>query len=148
MRNHTACADYEPVFCINRGSMSEITLRDIVEATKGVPVSVHEESFEGISIDTRTIEKGDLFIALKGERFDGHRFVHEACSTARGALVDRPLDPPEEGKTIIRVDDTLTALQQIARYLRLARDIPVIAVTGSNGKTTTKELIAAILGTE
>jgi UDP-N-acetylmuramoyl-tripeptide--D-alanyl-D-alanine ligase len=142
------CVDHDPVSDITNRIMSDITVEDILEAAKGELVSVYDESFGGISIDSRTVKEGELFIALKGERFDGHRFVHEACKTGGGALIDRPLESPEEGKTIIQVEDTLRALQQIARHLRLKSDIPVIAVTGSNGKTTTKELIAAILGTE
>jgi UDP-N-acetylmuramoyl-tripeptide--D-alanyl-D-alanine ligase len=88
-----------------------------------------------------------LFIALKGSRFDGHTFLSKALKTGSGALVQLCPEKSLQGKTIICVKDTLRALQDIARYLRLQRNVPVVAVTGSNGKTTTKELIASILGT-
>ena len=85
-----------------------------------------------------------LFIPLTGNRFDGHAFLTDALEKGQGALVSR-FSEPREGKTLIRVDDTLKALQDIAHYIRLQRGIPVVAVTGSNGKTTTKELSYAIL---
>jgi UDP-N-acetylmuramoyl-tripeptide--D-alanyl-D-alanine ligase len=99
-----------------------------------------------VSIDSRSIQRGELFIALKGARFDGHAFLQEALQIGSGAIVKIPPSEKIKGKTIIYVEDTLVALQRIARYMRLKRSIPLVGVTGSNGKTTTKELIASILG--
>jgi UDP-N-acetylmuramoyl-tripeptide--D-alanyl-D-alanine ligase len=100
----------------------------------------------GHSIDTRTLESGDLFYALEGEHADGHTFVAAAASAgAAGAVVSRPVEGPAASFPQIVVDSPLSALQSLAVYLRGLVDIPVIAVTGSNGKTTTKEMIAAVL---
>jgi len=103
--------------------------------------------FRGLSIDSRTIREGELFLALKGDRFDGHDFVQDALRTGAGAIIshDRPVKYVA-GKIIILVDDTLLALHRIARSIRRHFRGSVIAVVGSNGKTTTKELIASILG--
>ncbi len=105
--------------------------------------------FFGISIDSRGISQGQLFWALRGERFDGHHFVDQAVeSGAIGAVVGQCFILPTnwtEGKVLIQVPDRLKALQDFAKYLRCKISAPVIAVTGSNGMTTTKEMIASIL---
>ncbi len=99
----------------------------------------------GVSIDSRTISEGELFFALRGERFDGHDFLEDALSKGIGAVVDcRPVLLPE-GRIIIYVKDTLKALQDFAHFLRMKLDVPVIAITGSNGKTTTKEMVYSVL---
>lgn len=136
------------VICHERENMTVLTVDDIITATDGEMISRNAESITGICIDSRKVQGGELFIALKGERFDGHAFVSQALEKAAGALVHTPGIPTVPGKTIILVRDTLRALQDIARFIRSRRVLPVVAVTGSNGKTTTKELIAAILGTE
>ena len=95
--------------------------------------------------DSRTVRRGDLFVALTGERFDGHRFVAEALRNgAVGALVRHGFKLPGTA-LLLTVDEPLRALQDLARAHRRRFDIPVIAVSGSNGKTTTKDMIAAIL---
>jgi UDP-N-acetylmuramoyl-tripeptide--D-alanyl-D-alanine ligase len=98
----------------------------------------------GVNTDTRTIEKGNIFFALKGENFDGNRYASSALENgASFAVVDDP------GQTVddrcILVDNTLNTLQELARFHRRQLNIPVVALTGSNGKTTTKELITAVL---
>lgn len=98
--------------------------------------------FRRVITDTRKLEAGDLYVALRGENFDGHDFVASACEKgAAGALVSRAVgcDLPQ-----VRVDDTLSALQNYAAGWRARFDLPVVAVTGSNGKTTTKQMLAAI----
>ncbi len=103
----------------------------------------------GITTDSRRVEEGSLFIALPGENFDGHDFVVASLAEgARAAVVSRVIDiglGPGEDKTLILVDNTLQALQALAASYRKCFDIPVIAVTGSVGKTTIKDLIALFL---
>ena len=133
--------------CIHSERMGTLTAEDILRATGGKMLSKNADAFAGLSIDSRTIQEGELFIALKGNRFDGHDFLKNALEKGSGALVQTRVDESVPGKTIIQVHDTLEALQKIARYMRLKSNIPIIGVTGSNGKTTTKELIALVLGT-
>jgi UDP-N-acetylmuramoyl-tripeptide--D-alanyl-D-alanine ligase len=105
---------------------------------------------KGVSTDSRTVKPGDVFFAIKGERFDGHAFVAEAFSRGcTAAVVEERLRRATQGLDdfpIIFVKDATRALGQFARWYRRRFDIPIIAVTGSNGKTTTKEMIAAVLG--
>lgn len=127
------------------------TIQEILNATDGrlitgdVRTKVH-----GVSIDSRTIKPGELFIAIRGNRFDGHNFIEEAINKkAAGAVVSKPIPqlPTSNLKlpTFIGVPDTIKALGQIARYHRRKINIPIIAITGSNGKTTTKEILASVL---
>lgn len=98
----------------------------------------------GVSTDSRTVGPGNLFVALQGERFDGHQFVDTAMQQgAVAAIVERPVG--DVTLPLLQVPDTLVAYQTLARWWRQQFSIPVIAVTGSVGKTTTKELIAAVL---
>lgn len=125
--------------------MAILNIEDIITATGGKLICSNSNFFTGVSIDSRNIQEGELFIALKGTRFDGHDFLEEALVKGSGAVVSHQESESIEGKTILYVKDTLKALQYIARHIRLRKDIPVVAVTGSNGKTTTKELIYSIL---
>lgn len=99
----------------------------------------------GISKDTRTIEEGQVYIALDGETFDGHDYIDEALE--KGALFVIS-ERSHADDRVVQVPDTLSFLGELALYHRSKFDIPVIAITGSNGKTTTKELIAAALQTK
>jgi UDP-N-acetylmuramoyl-tripeptide--D-alanyl-D-alanine ligase len=100
----------------------------------------------GIATDTRTITPGEIFVALSGENFDGHAFVTNAAAKgAIAAIVSRQLDL-DIPQFIVK--DTLVAYQQIARWWRDRFDIPVIGITGSVGKTSTKELVSAVLSTQ
>jgi UDP-N-acetylmuramoyl-tripeptide--D-alanyl-D-alanine ligase len=107
------------------------------------------QQYPSVQTDTRKLKQGDIFFALKGGNFNGNVFAKQAIeSGAAYAVIDEkvPIDIGIEipGKTIL-VDDVLTALQQLAKYHREQFKIPFIAITGSNGKTTTKELIHAVL---
>jgi UDP-N-acetylmuramoyl-tripeptide--D-alanyl-D-alanine ligase len=96
-----------------------------------------------VSIDSRTLPRGALFVALRGHNFDGHEFITAARDQgAAAAMVQRPV---AQILPLIHVDDTRSALGRLAGEWRVRHDIPVVAVTGSNGKTTVKEMIAAIL---
>jgi UDP-N-acetylmuramoyl-tripeptide--D-alanyl-D-alanine ligase len=102
-----------------------------------------DREFLAVATDTRKLAAGDLFVALTGERFDGHEFVAEAAGKgAAGAMVAREL---QVGLPQLLVDDTRTALGRLAAGWRSRFDLPLVAVTGSNGKTTVKEMIAAVL---
>ncbi|GAB4483067.1 MAG: UDP-N-acetylmuramoyl-tripeptide--D-alanyl-D-alanine ligase [Thermodesulfovibrionales bacterium] len=124
--------------------MGSITLEEIIRATGGRELSAGPDTFAGVSIDSRTIRQGEFFVALRGENFDGHAFVGAALRTGYGALVSDPGASLPAGRTVVLVQDTLRALQDLARHRRGRRDVPVIGVVGTNGKTTTKEMIAAI----
>lgn len=99
---------------------------------------------KSVSTDTRTLEKGTLFFALKGENFNGNTFAKKALDLgASYCIIDEVQDPNHEH--YILVDDVLQTLQELANYHRNYLNIPIIALTGSNGKTTTKELIYSVL---
>jgi len=124
--------------------MVEITLDMLLAATGGRVLRGHPPAaFFGVSTDTRTLRAGALFVALKGEQFDGHQFVEEAFAQGAGAAVVS-LGIAATGALIL-VEHTLKALGAIAGAHRAALPVQVVAVTGSTGKTTTKDMIAAIL---
>ncbi|MFZ5516008.1 MAG: UDP-N-acetylmuramoyl-tripeptide--D-alanyl-D-alanine ligase [Candidatus Zhuqueibacterota bacterium] len=103
----------------------------------------------GFSIDSRSIQPGEIFIAIKGERFDGHQFIPDmAKNNQRICVVSRTWLEAQEshyGYNLLVVDDTLLALQEISHYHRMKFQLPVLALTGSNGKTTTKEMVSNVL---
>lgn len=102
-----------------------------------------DTTFESVGTDSRNIVANQLFVALKGERFDGHQFADQAIAQAAvGVLVE---NANIDVQPVIVVDDTYKALGQLAAYWRNKFTLPIVAVTGSNGKTTVKEMIAAIL---
>ena len=102
---------------------------------------------ESVSTDSRTIKKGELFVALRGENFDGHKFVEDvAKSGAAGAVVDLNWNgKTPKSFTVIRAQDTLLAYQNLATNYRKSLPIKVLAITGSNGKTSTKDFTASVL---
>lgn len=146
--------------------MPLFTVEEVLEVTSARLVSgeIPRASRGGIRrlcTDSRDIRRGDLFIALKGERFDGHQFVAAALRRgAVGALVQEPVEigpavarpagrvrerDSSAAPLLLRVPDALAAFQQLASYHRSRFHIPLVAVTGSNGKTTTKEMVALVL---
>ena len=131
-----------------------ITIEEVLMATGGRLLQGEERAFfQGISTDSRMVGEGELFIALKGPRFDGHHFALKALEKKAGGVVieeDKTGDIRWNGyrpKAVIVVKDTLRALGDLARERRRRYRIPVVALTGSNGKTTTKEMISACLET-
>ena len=123
------------------------TVEDVVRGTQGalvggdlgVPVS-------GVSIDTRTLPVGAAFFAIKGQN-DGHHYLKDATARGAACLVVHTLpDDLPATVAVVLVDETTRALGRLAAYHRARFTLPVAAVTGSNGKTTTKEMMAAVLG--
>ncbi len=120
------------------------TISDLARMTGGGAGSGGDLTFSSISTDTRTLKKGDLFLALTGENFDGNRFLEEAF--AKGAVAAVTKAATDAGPCVV-VDDPLWALQRFAQCHREQFEIPVIAITGSCGKTSSKDLVAAVLQT-
>jgi UDP-N-acetylmuramoyl-tripeptide--D-alanyl-D-alanine ligase len=108
-----------------------------------------DRAFTSVSTDTRTLEKGALYVALRGEQFDGHAFLSEADRAGAAAAVVEQGQARATGLTCFEVSDTRAALRQLAgaRRRALAHGTAVVAVTGTNGKTTTKDMIAGVLAT-
>ncbi len=125
--------------------MIAVTLDDVAKAIGGVLSGERERPVTGIAIDSRTVQPDQLFFAIPGERTDGHYYVRMSAERgAAGAVVARPVDAPE-GFPLLYVADTIWALGCLARWYRGQFDIPVVGITGSAGKTTTKEMTAAAL---
>jgi UDP-N-acetylmuramoyl-tripeptide--D-alanyl-D-alanine ligase len=128
----------------------EITTKDIIKPLNGELISGTEGSvLSGASTDSRKIEAGNLFLALRGERYDGHDFVQQAIEQgASGVVIEKGRKKDisaNNGAAIIEVQDTLKALGGLAGWWRHEHDILVAAITGSSGKTTAKEMTANIL---
>lgn len=120
--------------------------KDVVRWTRGELLTGDPDvRFSGVSIDTRTVEAGDLFVAVRGPNHDAHDYLDRALSAgAAGLLVERGRSVPDDC-TAVAVDDTTVSLGTLAAGHRAGFDGPLVAITGSNGKTTTKEMCAAIL---
>ena len=127
-----------PIFTVGdivRGAQGALVGGDL-----GVPVA-------GVSIDTRTLAVGEVFFAIVGHERDGHAFLDDAAARGAACLVVSSLPDDLRGSTpVVLVEDTTRALGQLAAYHRARFSLPVAAVTGSNGKTTTKEMMASVLG--
>ena len=124
---------------------SEEAVRDALGLA---PVSGRQAvTFSTISTDSRAIQAGGLFVALKGERFDGHDHLSVAAAAGATGAVVRKGTPPVPGLLLYEVDDTLRGFGMLARARRMGMDGPVVAVTGTNGKTSTKEMLRAVLST-
>lgn len=124
--------------------MKQMKISEIIKVTNALTDYQGEDVVKGVSTDTRTLQKGEVYFALKGKNYNGHEFISVAEKKGASAVVCS-----EEIKNcsipILKVDDTLKALQKLASYYRNKLKIKVIAVTGSNGKTTTKNMIATVL---
>lgn len=132
--------------------MKNIKLKDIINTTKGTLIqgNLELECIE-FSKDTRTIKGGEIYIGIKGEKFDGNKFWKEALKKGAEAVIIQDINFEEKelkefkNKTIIKVENTLEALYKIAKFKRDLYNIPVIAITGSVGKTSTKDIVANVV---
>ena len=128
--------------------MKELTLAQIAEACGGTLIGGNEAkeyTVTGVEIDSRRVKAGDLFVAIPGEKVDGHKFIPDVLKKGAYALSRQSLDV--DGAYIL-VEDTVTAMKRLARFYRNTLDIKVVGITGSVGKTSTKEMIASVLGTK
>lgn len=134
--------------------MKAMTILEIAQAINGELVQGEgSKCLNSVSIDTRTLKPGDVFFALRGENFDAHHFLKQAVAAGAGALIVAGDDGAASsaaliqasGPPVIRVQDTLAALQKLAGYNRRQHAVPVIGITGSSGKTTTKDMVASVL---
>ena len=132
--------------------MKDLSIKNIIEVTKGKLLVGNEEYVcMSYSKDTRTIKEGDCYIGIKGETFDGNLFWEKALENGASTVIVQNVEIEDEklrkwaDKNIIKVEDTLEALYSIARYKRSLYNIPVIAITGSVGKTSTKDIVANVV---
>ena len=126
--------------------MMPCTAREICAAVGGTLLQDSGAPVTGVTTDSRAVQPGQLFIPLVGERFDGHAYIAKALEDgAAGCLTAREPETLLPGKLYIRVADTRLALKALASWYRNKFDLPVVQVTGSAGKTTTKEMIASVL---
>ncbi len=126
--------------------MENVRLSEIIYWCKGKVNKNYRDFFvKGISTDTRNLKKGEIFIALKGERYDGHSFVKEAFEKGAVASIVSEKYSSDNSFILIRVKDTLKALGDIARNYRKKLNMHVVGITGSDGKTTTKEIVKNVL---
>jgi UDP-N-acetylmuramoyl-tripeptide--D-alanyl-D-alanine ligase len=126
--------------------MPTLTFTELAEMIGGTIIQGGDVECSSVVIDSREVKEDSVFFAIKGERLDGHTFLPQALNTARGAVVSEI--PSDTRKAIVQVDDTIVALQNLARSIRERYDPLLIGITGSAGKTTTKEMIATLVATE
>lgn len=133
--------------------MKEIRVLDIVRECNGKLICGDESVVcKSFSKDTRTIQPGDVYLGIKGESFNGSTLYKEAFSNGASVCIVDEVEVSQEdiesfeGKVIIKVDNTVKALQKLAKYKRGLYDIPVIGITGSVGKTSTKDIVAGVVG--
>lgn len=132
--------------------MKQIKIKDIINLCEGkLLTGSEEETIENFKKDTREIEEGDTYVGIKGEKIDGSKLYEKAFESGAKVCIINKIEMPEENlkkyqdKAILEVEDTIKALQQIATYKREQYDIPVVGITGSVGKTSTKDLTASVL---
>ena len=139
--------------------MATFDVDEVLAATQGTLLSqgTHKGRFRGVQTDSRVVKPGDLFVALKGQNFDGHEFLRKAWQQgATGVVIEkigrRKLfndwgSEKESPLAVVEVKNTLRAYQDLASFHRARFSIPIVAITGSNGKTTTKEMVSRVLAT-
>lgn len=128
--------------------MIPVNLENIAGVTGGKVIQGHFKTvFNAVSTDSRTLKRGQLFIALRGETYDGHNFLEKAVGAGAGGLVVSHLADLPQHIPVVLVNDTLQALQSLAAYNRIRISAFLVGVTGSTGKTTTKDILASVLAT-
>ncbi|MBQ6559108.1 MAG: UDP-N-acetylmuramoyl-tripeptide--D-alanyl-D-alanine ligase, partial [Clostridia bacterium] len=126
--------------------MQPLTIEEIVKATNGSLLEGDKSAvITNISTNSREIGEGELFIPLVGEKFDGHEFIRAAFELGAAAVLTQKDTELFIDKTIIKVRDTKKALGDIARYYKAKHNVPTVAVTGSVGKTTTKDMLYSVV---
>ena len=126
--------------------MQALKCSEIINAVGGTLLSGNRETeITGVSTDSRTISAGNLFIPIEGEHFDGHDFIGQAFERGAAACLTHKKGIPDVDGTVIKVSDTLRALGDLASYYRKKFNLPVVGITGSVGKTSTKDMVAAVL---
>ena len=129
--------------------MPEFSMESICKVTGGSPVGPGRLVPSGYSIDSRTLKAGDLYFAIIGPNHDGHRFAADAIAKgAAGIVVSEPAvipRPPQATVPAVVVPDTLRALQDLAAFARRSMSAKIVAITGSSGKTTTKEMTRQVM---
>ena len=131
-------------------TMKNMTLGNIAKACGGTFIGTQQEEgieVSGISIDSRTIQTGGLFVATRGARTDGHLYIDDVIGKGAAAVVSEQ-DLGSVSYPYIRVEDSFDALKKMAAFYRIGLDIKVVGITGSVGKTSTKEMIASVLSTK
>ena len=126
--------------------MKKLYINEILYAVNGELLSGFDGTLiDSVSINSREIKNGALFVPIKGENVDGHKFIEEAFAAGAVATLTSEHNSTESDKIYIKVKDTKIALQQLAAYYRRKFKIPVVGITGSVGKTSTKEMIFSVL---
>lgn len=128
--------------------MPALTFEQLASMIGGTVVQGGDLTSSSVVIDSRIVQPDSVFFAIKGDRLDGHEFVAQALQTAKGAVVSRVPENVDPSKAIVQVGDTSKALQRLAESIRNQYDVTLIGITGSAGKTTTKEMIATLVATE
>lgn len=128
--------------------MPTLTFRDLAKMIGGEVIQGADLPTTSVVIDSREVKPDSVFFAITGERLDGHQFLPQALATARGAVVSKVPESVAPDKGIVRVDDTTVALQRLSTAIRERYPFTLIGITGSAGKTTTKEMIATLIATE
>lgn len=126
--------------------MQAMTIEDVIKATGGKLVcGTMDKTFDAVVSDSRKVTQNSLFVALVGEKFDGHEFIRASFDMGAVAVVSQKDTEQFIDKTIIKVDDTLKAFGDIAKYYKQKYNVPTVSVTGSVGKTTTKDMLSSVL---
>lgn len=130
--------------------MEPMTIQELADATGATLLGegiAPDQTITGVETDSRAVHPGDLFVALPGEKTDGHKFISGALEAgAVACLTQQAPEKPLPGKCYLLVEDTMAAIGQAAKAYKAKFPIPVIGITGSVGKTTTKDMVAAVLG--
>ena len=124
--------------------MQKFTIEEARAACEGRYLAAGEGYISGVTIDSRSVGEGMLFVPVAGERVDGHDYIEAAFKAGASASLCSKADTEYEGGAVIGVDDTVSAIGMIARAYKKKYNIPTVGITGSVGKTTTKDMICLL----